>query len=95
VLAGFVFYTCWQIFAFIVIDPLLDWADSEWESLSEKEKKEVENQASKEGNHILFLPFPFTTKEVEQPPYKGSDPEWQAFLTINKDSDLQKALRGE
>ena len=95
VLTTFVIYTCWQVFATVVIDPLLDWAESEWESLSEKEKEEVESQAAEEGDHILFLPFPFTTKEVKQPPYKGSDPEWQTFLTVNKDPKLQKEVQCE
>lgn len=89
-----VLYSCWQIFATVVFDPLLDWADSEWESLSEKEKEEVQNMAE-EDEPILFLPFPFTTQEVKQPPYKGSDPEWEMFVKVNKDTKLQKEIKCE
>ncbi|PNY28281.1 Uncharacterized protein TCAP_01785 [Tolypocladium capitatum] len=85
-------YVCWQIFATVVFDPLLDWADHEWDSLSEKEKKKME-ELSGEDEPILFLPFPFTTKEVQQPPYKGSDPEWAMFLAVNKDQQLQKDIK--
>ncbi|RFU77624.1 hypothetical protein TARUN_4617 [Trichoderma arundinaceum] len=85
-------YACWQIFATVVFDPLLDWADHEWEALSEKEKKEMEDMAD-EDEPILFLPFPFTTKEVRQPPYKGSDPEWATFIAVNKDQQLQKDIK--
>ncbi|KAK5992641.1 hypothetical protein PT974_06056 [Cladobotryum mycophilum] len=85
------FYACWQIFATVVFDPLFDWADREWEALSEKEKKEMENMAE-EDEPILFLPFPFTTKEVQQPFYKGSDPEWATFVAVNKDQQLQKDI---
>ncbi|TFB02287.1 hypothetical protein CCMA1212_005662 [Trichoderma ghanense] len=85
-------YACWQIFATVVFDPLLDWADHEWEALSEKEKREMEDMAD-EDEPILFLPFPFTTKEVRQPPYKGSDPEWATFIAVNKDQQLQKDIK--
>ncbi|KAL3958628.1 hypothetical protein ACCO45_006790 [Purpureocillium lilacinum] len=60
--------------------------------LSEKEKQEMEGFAE-EDEPILFLPFPFTTKEVQQPPYKGSDPEWAMFLAVNKDQQLQKDIK--
>lgn len=86
------FYVCWQIFATVVFDPLLDWADHEWENLSDKEKREME-EMSDDDDPLLFLPFPFTTKEVKQPPYKGSDPEWLAFLAVNKDQQAQKDIK--
>ncbi|KAF5004898.1 hypothetical protein FDECE_8618 [Fusarium decemcellulare] len=87
-----VLYTCWQIFITVVFDPLLDWADAEWEALSEKEKEEVQNMAD-EDEPILFLPFPFTTQEVKQPPYRGSDPEWEMFVKVNGDTKLQKEIK--
>lgn len=88
-----VLYTCWQIFATVVFDPLLDWADEEWEALSDKEKEEVQNM--EEDEPMLFLPFPFTTKEVKQPPYRGSDPEWEMFVKVNQDTKLQKEIKCE
>ncbi|KAF5020110.1 hypothetical protein F66182_7873 [Fusarium sp. NRRL 66182] len=87
-----VLYTCWQIFITVVFDPLLDWADAEWEALSDKEKEEAE------ANHdpdepLLFLPFPFTTKEIKQPPYRGSDPEWQTFVKVSQDKKLIQEIK--
>ncbi|KAM0547015.1 hypothetical protein ACHAPJ_010558 [Fusarium lateritium] len=87
-----VLYACWQIFVTVVFDPLLDWADAEWDALSEKEKEEAE------ANHdpdepLLFLPFPFTTKEVKQPPYRGSDPEWQTFVKVSQDKKLLQEIK--
>lgn len=87
-----ILYSCWQIFLAVVLDPLLDWADAEWETLSDKEKEEVQNMAD-EDEPMLFLPFPFTTTEVKQPPYRGSDPEWQTFVKINQDKKLQHEIR--
>lgn len=49
--------------------------------------------AADEDEPILFLPFPFTTKEMKQPPYKGSDPEWLTFLAVNKDQQAQKDIK--
>jgi len=76
----------------VVFDPLLDWADAEWEAMSDKEKEEVQNMAE-EDEPILFLPFPFTTEEVKQPPYRGSDPEWEMFVKVNQDTKLQKEIK--
>lgn len=87
-----VLYTCWQIFVTVVFDPLLDWADAEWDALSDKEKEEVQNM-TEEDEPILFLPFPFTTKEVKQPLYRGSDPEWETFVKVNQDTKLQKEIK--
>lgn len=84
----------WQIYMSVVLDPLFDWAENEWEALSEKEKEELEAQADKDdAEPLLFLPFPFTTKEIPQPPYKGSDPEWLAFVKVNKDPKMQKTIK--
>jgi hypothetical protein len=89
-----VYYTLWQVYMSVVIDPLLDWAENEWDSMSDQERQEMEREAEEgEEDSILFLPFPFTTKEVNQSPYKGSDPEWKAFVKVNKDPKLQKQMR--
>ena len=89
-----IFYACWQFFAALVIDPLLDWSDEEYEKASEQEKKEMD-AAVGEDDEILFLPFPFTTKSVDQPPYKGSDPEWEMFVAVNRDKNWQKDIRSK
>lgn len=63
---------------------MLDWAEDEWDSLSEKEKQEVVEEADDGPDSILFLPMPFGTFEVIQPPYRSSDPEWQEFVTFSR-----------
>lgn len=40
-----------------------------------------------------FFPFPLTTKMVPQPPYAGSDPEWQQFVKVATDKALQENIR--
>ena len=41
-----------------------------------------------------FFPIPFTTRVVESPPYRGSDPEWQAFIRVNNDRELLRSIQG-
>ena len=84
---------CAQIFLSVVIDPLLDWAELEWAQLSDKEKAELAEQSDDERTPLLFLPFPFTTETIEQPPYRGSDPEWKEFLAVNKSPELQERMK--
>lgn len=93
-LATLIFCGCYEVFMTLVWDPLLDWNDAEWESMSEKERQEI-IEAEEDDPPMIFLPFPFTTKAVPQPPYKGSDPEWVTFVSINKDRKMQESIRRE
>lgn len=86
------YIVCWQIYVSVVFDPLLDWADSEWNALSDEEKDEMD-KAADDDEPFLFLPCPFTTKLVDEPPYKGSDPEWSTFMSISQDQQLQKEIK--
>ncbi|KEY68455.1 hypothetical protein S7711_01229 [Stachybotrys chartarum IBT 7711] len=84
-------YLCANIFLAIVIDPLFDWLDEELPE-DEAELKDAQPEYEFVG---YFLPFPWKIKEVKEPPYKGSDPEWEQFVAINRDKKLQKAIRSE
>lgn len=77
----------------LVVDPFLDWNESEWENLSEKERQAILD-AEDADPPMIFLPFPFSLKEVKQAPYKGNDPEWKTFIAISKDPKQQKAIKG-
>lgn len=48
-----------------------------------------------EDDNSLFIPFPGTTRQVNPPPYKGSDPEWQEFLKFSKDQGRQKRCKDD
>jgi hypothetical protein len=94
--ATLMFYGCYEIFLMLVLDPFLDWSDAEWENMSEKERQEIiEMEEEEDYAPMIFLPFPFTTKSVPQPPYKGSDPEWITFAAISKDKKMQEEIRRE
>ena len=54
------------------------------DQMDEKELEEAEP---------IFIAFPFTTKQVESLPYRGSDEEWQTFIKVNKDQNLQMRIR--
>ncbi|OAA81269.1 hypothetical protein LEL_00814 [Akanthomyces lecanii RCEF 1005] len=86
-------FVCWTVFYVIVLEPLLDWAEDEWDSLSEKEKQEIASEADDGPNSILFLPMPFGTIEVNQPPYRSSDPEWQEFVAFSKNKQAREDIK--
>ncbi|KAK5651636.1 hypothetical protein OQA88_11811 [Cercophora sp. LCS_1] len=49
--------------------------------------------AQREEEEDAFFPFPLSTKLVHQPPYAGSDPEWQEFVRVAKDKQWQESIR--
>ncbi|KAG5927641.1 hypothetical protein E4U42_002008 [Claviceps africana] len=94
VFATITYYLCWEIFTTVVWDPFVEFCNLDWDNLSEKEKQEWQKIAERNRDEpMLFLPFPFITTEVKQPPYKASDPEWEAFLALNKDRQAQKDIK--
>lgn len=65
------------------------------ENATEEERQEyLEAVAQQEAEpYLAFLPCPFATCEVEQPPYKISDPEWPAFLALHEDQQAQTVIK--
>lgn len=50
-------------------------------------------ELSEEDMQPIFIPFPLTTREIRQPLYRGSDPEWQEFIKFSKQDDLVQQVR--
>ncbi|RFU32774.1 hypothetical protein B7463_g3555, partial [Scytalidium lignicola] len=71
----------------IVLEPLERAALEALKNVPEKELQEEDGP--------IFIPFPGTTKQINPPPYRGSDPEWQEFIKFNKDQELAKNVRQE
>ncbi|KAK7754928.1 hypothetical protein SLS62_003012 [Diatrype stigma] len=78
--AVLIYYGCYQIYSSAVLGTLGRWLDEEEAQVSEADRKELEE----EEGELFFIPLPFTTKQVEPLPYKGSDPEWQTFIKMSK-----------
>ncbi|KAM0329463.1 hypothetical protein ACHAQA_004772 [Verticillium albo-atrum] len=93
-IGGCIAYLCYHLYDTTVISPLLRYLDKEYASLSSKEKKELDEELD-DFDDSIFLPFPFTTAEVQSSPYRGSDPEWAQFGQISKDKQLQTRIRNE
>ncbi|KAI2638466.1 hypothetical protein GGS21DRAFT_441236 [Xylaria nigripes] len=66
------------------------WDDDDME-MTEQERQELEELEASP----TFIPFPGFTRMVDSKPYRGSDPEWQAYLKVNKDLTLQRSIREE
>ncbi|KAF6843718.1 hypothetical protein CMUS01_01825 [Colletotrichum musicola] len=85
---------CYHLYWSTVLNPFLRHVDREYESLSAAEKRALDEEIEEE-TEPWFIPFPLTTKQVNQPPYKGTDPEWRQFVKISKDKELQQKIRGD
>ncbi|RDA86849.1 hypothetical protein CP532_1409 [Ophiocordyceps camponoti-leonardi (nom. inval.)] len=88
------YYLCLNVFLSTVGQAMVDWSDEEWEALSEAERREIEKEES-EGAVYMFLPMPFSTIKVPQPPYRGSDPEWKTFVRISRSSKFQHDVKAD
>ncbi|KAJ0296764.1 hypothetical protein COL516b_011313 [Colletotrichum fioriniae] len=86
---------CWHIYWSTVLNPFFRHVDREYEKLSPAEKKALDEEIAEEDAEPWFIPFPFTTKSVNQPPYKGSDPEWQEFVKLSKQKGTQTQIRAD
>ncbi|RYP02795.1 hypothetical protein DL765_010686 [Monosporascus sp. GIB2] len=87
VIAGGIYYGCYRVYMSTIFGTLNQWLDESEAQLSEKERKELE-----EDIEPFFIPLPFTTKQVEPLPYRGSDPEWQTFIKISKNPALLRDI---
>lgn len=67
---------CWYTWTTITTLPL--------RHLDMKDLPELEDE---EEEDPLFIPFPFTDKQVQPPPYAGKEEEWQSFVAFNNDRD--------
>lgn len=83
--AGFMFYLGLSIYS-SVLDRL---AAKGLEGLEDQMEKEEE-----EGDDVIFIPLLGTTKEIPPKPYRGTDPEWQEFVTLSKDAKLMARIKG-
>ncbi|KAJ8113763.1 hypothetical protein ONZ43_g5080 [Nemania bipapillata] len=55
---------------------------------SQEEEEEEDGDESP-----IFIPFPGFTKTVEPLPYRGTDPEWQAFIKLNSNTAVSNSIR--
>lgn len=91
IIAGCVYYACYKFYTASVFNTIFDWVEEEAQQMTRKEREELEEDMVEP----LFIPLPFTMKMVDSPPYKNSDPEWQAFIKFNKNKELLKSVRVE
>ncbi|KAI1170020.1 hypothetical protein F4777DRAFT_149659 [Nemania sp. FL0916] len=78
---------CGFVYLYVTIE-LIDEEDEEEEGQSEQYDDDDEEELDP-----YFIPFPGFTQEVQPPPYRGADPEWRAFVKINRDPELQAEIR--
>lgn len=48
-----------------------------------------------EDLEALFIPFPFTDKKIQPPPYAGAEEEWQNFVKFSKDEKWRQRVKDD
>ncbi|KAH6657332.1 hypothetical protein BKA67DRAFT_186298 [Truncatella angustata] len=87
-----VYYTCYQLYTTSVFGVLGKWLDQEFAKMSPKERRKLEKELAEEDT-ALYIPLPGTTKLVESPPYKGTDPEWKQFAKLSRDPQKIQSIK--
>lgn len=80
-----VYYVCYKVYTTSVFGILGKWWDQELAQMSPKERKQLDEEIHTESDDFYFIPLPLTTRMVEPPPYKGTDPEWREFAKLSRD----------
>ncbi|KAH9883274.1 hypothetical protein F4778DRAFT_748064 [Xylariomycetidae sp. FL2044] len=88
-IAAGVYYACYQVYSVSVFGTLNRALNEQVAQMSEKERKEFDE----EELDPMFIPLPGTTRMVEPKPYRASDPEWLAFVKLNKDRQKMYAIQ--
>ncbi|KAI8961244.1 hypothetical protein F5Y11DRAFT_326783 [Daldinia sp. FL1419] len=83
VVAGCIYYMCYQVYTTSVLGTLAQWLSEQDGLVDDDMDEELEP---------LFIPLPFTTRLVASEPYKSTDPEWQAFIRVNRDREKVKGM---
>ena len=82
--ATYILFSAYQTVVLGSLSKALDSLAEDEEQGEEEDEEELEP---------IFIPLPFTTRQIDPPPYSGKDPEWREFIKASKDKDLQKKLR--
>ncbi|KAF4592401.1 hypothetical protein GQ602_002700 [Ophiocordyceps camponoti-floridani] len=79
----------------VTLVPLMDWADEEWELLSDAEREAFESDHG-DDDAWLFIPFPpFAHFTEVQSPYDMNDPDTRRSFQEFLDPVLQQKIRSE
>lgn len=88
IFAGCVYFVCYRVYTASVFNILSDWTD-------EQEKQMTSEELEEDLLEPILIPLPFTTRIVPSPPYKSTDPEWQAFVKLSKNKQLVRRVQGK
>ncbi|KAI1464357.1 uncharacterized protein F4812DRAFT_208643 [Daldinia caldariorum] len=83
IFAGCIYYMCFQLYTSSLAATV---------SMRLQDEEEEEDDEDEELDPF-FIPLPFTTKMVPSKPYRSTDPEWEAFIKVNKDREKVRAIQ--
>lgn len=85
-----IYYACYQIYTTSVFGILDKYFEEQDAHLSEKERRQLEKEMEEDP---VFIPLPFTTREIAPVPYKGTDPEWRMFAKFSRNPKLIASVK--
>ncbi|OTB17487.1 hypothetical protein K445DRAFT_316106 [Daldinia sp. EC12] len=91
IVAGCIYYMCFQIYTSSLASTISRRLEDDQTLLTEEEGEE--DEGAEEEFDPFFIPLPFTTRLVPSPPYKYTDPEWQAFIKVNQDREKVRSIQ--
>lgn len=71
------------------------WASVAFLPLKNLDLDNLPKQEDEDDAEPLFLPFPFTVKQVQPLPYAGLEEEWQGFIKFSGDEKRRKRVKDE
>jgi hypothetical protein len=89
--AAVIYYACYQVYTTSVFGILDKYFEEQDAQLSEKERSQLEKEMEEEDP--VFIPLPFTTREIPPIPYKGTDPEWRMFAKFSRNPQLIASVK--
>ncbi|KAI0020827.1 hypothetical protein F4780DRAFT_353841 [Xylariomycetidae sp. FL0641] len=89
IIGGCIYYFCYQAYDRVVFGTLDRAAEKMVSQMSPRERSAREEEAEEP----IFIPIPFTARRVDPVPYRGTDPEWQTFIKLSKDTQKLASIR--
>lgn len=78
---------CYYVWDYTIQLPLRNLDQKVWEEMDKEEEEEP--------SEPWFIPFPFTEKKVQSPPYSGKGEEWQGFIEFNADEGRAEHVKDD
>ena len=78
-----------------VVIEVVDEDEEEYQNSLHDDRQGVKEGVTEDAPLEAFIPFPFTERLVQPPPYHIGSSEWKAFDKINRDPNLKTKMKSK